>query len=133
MNNSNILKNLKNRNPVRDLLAHKYLDPEMVDVDFYPIALEEGTYLTFEGFKKANDHAIETGKNRALWEHVIEAQGRDLKFPIEGAFVHNNREIRMVVLFVDPKIGVIVSGTIDVDFEVYEEVKCESLKFEKAA
>jgi len=114
-------------------VASKYLDPKMNNVDLYPIARKGSSHLTFAGLRKANEHAIATDKNRAISEHVIDAQKRKHFFPIVNAFVHNNREIRMDLVFIDPNTREPTSGLIDVDFDVFDEIEVRGSVAKKAA
>ena len=112
----------------RRSVASKYLDATRADSDFYPIERENYSVLKFAGLRKANEHAIATKKNRALHEWVIDAQEQTNVFPIAGAFVHNNREIRIVVAVVDPETSKTERGFIDVDFEVFDEIEVRNWK-----
>ena len=126
-------KHLAEKNATKDRLAGKYLDPKMKNVDLYPIASKGSSHLTFDGLRKANEHAIATDKNRALWEHVIDAQDRGHRFPVLAAYVHNNREIRMGLVFIDPNTHEPTSGWIDVDFDVFDEIEVRDFSPMKAA
>ena len=75
-------------------------------------------YFTKEELIKLNKKSIKENRNRNLVESFVEKLPKNTMYPIAIAFVHNNREMRTVVIL-DDKGN---QGQLDISFKDYKSL-----------
>ena len=75
-------------------------------------------YFTKEELIKLNKKSIEENRNRNLVESFVEKLPKNIMFPIVIAFVHNEQEMRTVIIL-DDKGN---QGQLDISFKDYKSL-----------